>query len=64
MPAAEKVQPKSNDRKVTGKETPGDVYAPAPRLGEHSAEVLRELLGYSPEEIDRLRAAGVINRSL
>ncbi|MHB8772250.1 MAG: CaiB/BaiF CoA transferase family protein [Syntrophales bacterium] len=45
-------------------ETPGEVYAPAPRLGEHTEEVLRELLGYSPAEIDRLRTTGVINRSV
>ncbi len=45
-------------------ETPGEVYAPAPRLGEHTEAVLRELLGYPPEEIDRLRTAGVINRSV
>ncbi len=30
--------------------TPGRVRTPAPRLGEHTEEVLREL-GYSPEEI-------------
>ncbi|MBI2305708.1 MAG: CoA transferase [Rhodocyclales bacterium] len=31
-----------------------------PLLGEHSDEVLRELLGYGSEEIERLRAAGVV----
>jgi CoA:oxalate CoA-transferase len=45
-------------------ETPGRVYAPAPMLGEHSEQVLRELLGYSPEKIDRLKSDGVINKSV
>jgi crotonobetainyl-CoA:carnitine CoA-transferase CaiB-like acyl-CoA transferase len=34
--------------------------APAPTLGEHNAEVLRDLLGMSDDEIARLRAIGVI----
>jgi CoA:oxalate CoA-transferase len=42
-------------------ETPGEVYAPAPSLGEHTAEVLGDLLGYSPEEIEMLRREKVIN---
>ncbi|MEW6671274.1 MAG: CoA transferase [Thermodesulfobacteriota bacterium] len=42
-------------------ETPGKVYAPAPLLGEHSEEILREILGYSRREIDRLLAEGVVN---
>ena len=33
--------------------------SPPPRLGEHSAEVLAEA-GYSPEETERLFAAGVV----
>jgi CoA:oxalate CoA-transferase len=41
-------------------ETPGEVYAPAPRLGEHSEGIMREILGYSPEEIDVLLREGVI----
>ncbi len=35
--------------------------APAPRLGEHNAEVLAELLGYTPEQIGRFERAGVIS---
>jgi crotonobetainyl-CoA:carnitine CoA-transferase CaiB-like acyl-CoA transferase len=39
-------------------ETPTDKPQPAPRLGEHSAELLREV-GYAAAEIDALIAAGV-----
>jgi len=42
-------------------ETPGKVVAPAPMLGEHSEQILRELLEYSQESIDRLKADGVIH---
>jgi CoA:oxalate CoA-transferase len=45
-------------------ETPGEVYAPAPMLGEHSEQVLREVLGYSSETIDQLQAEGVINKTV
>jgi crotonobetainyl-CoA:carnitine CoA-transferase CaiB-like acyl-CoA transferase len=41
-------------------ETPGEVYAPAPMLGEHTEEVLRGVLGYSPERIARLKAEGAV----
>jgi crotonobetainyl-CoA:carnitine CoA-transferase CaiB-like acyl-CoA transferase len=33
----------------------------APLLGEHNAEVLRELLGYSEEEIRRLASEGILH---
>jgi len=33
---------------------------PAPRLGEHTAHILRDLLGYSEQRIARLQAEGVI----
>ena len=42
-------------------ETPGEVYAPAPVLGEHSEEILRNVLGYPREEIDQLKREGIIN---
>lgn len=41
-------------------ETPVEAYRPAPLLGEHNAEVLRDLLGMSDKEIDDLKARGLI----
>ncbi len=41
-------------------ESPVEYRLPPPLLGEHNQEVLADLLGMSPEEIARLRAAGVI----
>ncbi len=38
--------------------TPGRVVRPAPMLGEHTEEVLREY-GFGPEEVAELRAKGV-----
>ena len=40
--------------------TPVDYRRPPPKLGEHSEEVLEELLDLSPEEIAQLRDAGTI----
>jgi len=45
-------------------ETPGEVYAPAPMLGEHSEQVLRDVLGYSREKIAQLQKEGVINKAV
>jgi crotonobetainyl-CoA:carnitine CoA-transferase CaiB-like acyl-CoA transferase len=39
---------------------PGWYRAPAPTLGQHNDEVLRDVLGLGDEEIAALRAAGVI----
>ncbi|HSB71208.1 MAG TPA: CaiB/BaiF CoA-transferase family protein [Candidatus Methylomirabilis sp.] len=44
-------------------ETPGEVYAPAPMLGQHSEEILRDVLGFPPEKIAQLKATGVIGTS-
>jgi formyl-CoA transferase len=40
--------------------TPPAVRRPAPLRGEHTAEVLRELLDLGPAELERLAASGAI----
>ena len=40
--------------------TPGSIREPAPQLGQHTEEVLIDKLGYSWEDIERLRDGGVI----
>lgn len=62
-------QPAAGRMRIAGSpirlsETPGEVYAPAPLLGEHSEEVLREILHYSDQDIEALRREGVINRGV
>ena len=41
-------------------ETPVQYRRPPPTLGEHTAEVLGELLGVAAAELETLRAASVI----
>ncbi|MGH6892643.1 MAG: CaiB/BaiF CoA transferase family protein, partial [Dongiaceae bacterium] len=41
-------------------QTPGDPKAPAPEFGEHTELILTELLGYSWDEVTRLKEAEVI----
>ena len=41
-------------------ETPWRVEQPAPLLGRHNQEILCERLGYSREELEAMRAAGII----
>ena len=41
-------------------DTPGQVRSPAPLLGQHTSQVLRERLGCTDEEISRLRRARVV----
>ncbi len=40
--------------------TPGEIRRPAPRLGEHNAEVYEDLLGLSAARMQELRDEGVI----
>ena len=40
--------------------TPGTVDAPSPGLGEHNKEVYSRLLGFSPEELSRLKEEGIV----
>jgi crotonobetainyl-CoA:carnitine CoA-transferase CaiB-like acyl-CoA transferase len=40
--------------------TPGAVRAPAPELGQHTEEILLDLLGYDWERIGTLRERGVV----
>ncbi|MEA3486957.1 MAG: CaiB/BaiF CoA-transferase family protein [Thermodesulfobacteriota bacterium] len=59
-------QPRAGRMKIAGSpihlsETPGKVYAPAPLLGEHSEEVLKNILGYSQEKIDELKKEEITN---
>ena len=44
--------------------TPAAVRTPAPGLGEHTDEVLRDFLSYTHEAIGELRAAGAIGPSV
>ena len=41
-------------------ETPGSVRIPPPLLGQHTQEILSELLGYSKAEITAFRREGVV----
>ncbi|MFT3800540.1 MAG: CoA transferase [Burkholderiaceae bacterium] len=40
--------------------TPGSVRTPSPKLGEHTEQVLNEMLGLSAAQIDELRKAGAL----
>ena len=41
-------------------ETPGSVRTPAPELGEHTEEVLTQLCGYDPQDLERLKRENII----
>jgi CoA:oxalate CoA-transferase len=45
---------------VKMEKTPGVIKMAAPMLGEHTAQVLKEMLGYTDEQIDELRKTGTI----
>jgi CoA:oxalate CoA-transferase len=42
-------------------ETPGAIRAPAPTLGQHTEQVLREVLGYTPARVQELVATGAVH---
>jgi len=41
-------------------DTPGAVSTAPPLLGQHTAEILKGLLGYSLKEVAELRKAGIV----
>lgn len=45
---------------VTFSETPASIYLPPPLLGEHTEEILEQILGYKPKQIEELRKKGVV----
>jgi CoA:oxalate CoA-transferase len=53
-----KVKILGNPVKMSGMEE--DSFTAAPTLGEHTVEILSELLGYSQEQIDKLEEEGVV----
>ncbi|MHC4515847.1 MAG: CaiB/BaiF CoA transferase family protein [Planctomycetota bacterium] len=62
---AEVPHPTIGDARLVGipikcSETPGKVRLPPPLLGEHTDEVLCDLLGYQPEQLEALRRQGAI----
>ena len=63
----ESTHPVAGTIKMTGppvrmSDTPGSVRSPAPLLGEHTEQVLRERLALSDTEIARLYQVGVIRK--
>lgn len=57
--------PKAGKVKMAGipikmSKSQGEIKSPAPDLGEHTSEVLENLLGYTKEEIVKLRDMGVL----
>ena len=42
-------------------DTPGEITRHAPLLGEHTTEILRDVAGYSDEDVRELQDAGAVN---
>jgi len=57
-PVAGKMRITNTPIKAT--QTPPNIHSPSPLLGQHTRKVINELLGYSREEIDSFREAGVL----
>jgi crotonobetainyl-CoA:carnitine CoA-transferase CaiB-like acyl-CoA transferase len=57
-PVAGRVKLVAPPIKMSGQMEP--IARPAPRLGEHNEQILCELLGYAPEQVEELRASGVL----
>jgi crotonobetainyl-CoA:carnitine CoA-transferase CaiB-like acyl-CoA transferase len=57
-PDVGRVRLPGNPIKISG--VSGTISTPAPRLGEHTDAVLRELLGLSADQITALRREGAI----
>jgi len=59
LPSGSSVQMPGNPVKISGCEDPQQPTAP-PRLGEHTAQLLKEFLNYDAERIAALRKNGVV----
>ncbi len=59
-PDGTRVRMPANPVKMDGFEATEEVHAWPPELGQHTDEVLRDMLGLSSAELDRLRHAGAI----
>lgn len=60
--------PRAGQFRVTGvpvklSETPGGIHRPSPSLGEHTEEILRELLGYDEARLRSLLESGAAFKS-
>ncbi len=42
-------------------DTPGEIRRPAPLLGEHTEEILREFAGYGEDDVRELQESGAVN---
>ncbi|MEZ5638531.1 MAG: CaiB/BaiF CoA-transferase family protein [Burkholderiaceae bacterium] len=58
LPSGTTVRMPGNPVKLS--DSPDDVFAPPPALGQHTQAVLQDLAGYSPQQIAELHALGAI----
>ncbi|MBI5969034.1 MAG: CoA transferase [Deltaproteobacteria bacterium] len=57
-PLGGSVKQPGNPIKMSG--TPGETFGPPPLLGQHTRQILEELLGYPGEKVEELQREGVI----